>query len=155
MITVDRLDPNHPDRLMFFGEHADASVALAVGGRLHRGVAYCVMRVSDSGGGMDQSTLDRVFEPFFTTKHRAQGTGLGLAVVHGIIAGNQGAYLVRSRLGVGSEFSVYLPLVDDVEPASPVGDDRELVRGQESVLIVDDETDITDLSPRRARAAWL
>jgi CheY-like chemotaxis protein len=103
------------------------------------------MRVTDSGTGMDQATLDRIFEPFFTTKPRSRGTGLGLAVVHGIVTAYQGAYLVQSRIGVGSALAIYLPLAlahahtaDDAAVTEPV-------RGGESVLIVDDDVDLADM----------
>lgn len=72
----------------------------------------CVfLRVTDSGHGMDEQTATRMFEPFFTTKDIGQGTGLGLSVAHGIVQEHGGAIRVRSEVGAGSEFSIFLPAV--------------------------------------------
>jgi signal transduction histidine kinase len=73
----------------------------------------CVrISVSDTGKGMDEKTQERIFEPFFTTKRVGEGSGLGLAVVHGIVAAHRGRIVVSSKVGTGSRFDVLLPLVD-------------------------------------------
>jgi PAS domain S-box-containing protein len=74
-----------------------------------RSGSYARLRVIDTGAGMDEATLQRAFEPFFTTKGSGQGTGLGLAVVHGIVEGHEGAIVVHSTPGSGTEFEVYFP----------------------------------------------
>ena len=100
---------------------------------------YAVLKVEDTGRGMDATTLGRLFEPFFTTKEVGKGTGLGLSLVYGIVTDSGGAIEVTSTVGKGSCFAVYLPLVD--APAAAADDARgPLVRGRgERVLVVDDE----------------
>ena len=82
---------------------------------------YAHLWVRDSGSGMDLATRARIFEPFFTTKPVGQGTGLGLSVVHGIVAAHQGAITVDSALGQGSTFHMYFPLLDSQDPAAASG----------------------------------
>ena len=102
---------------------------------------YAHVWVSDTGCGMDPATLARIFEPFFTTKPVGQGTGLGLSVVHGIVAAHHGALTVESAVGHGSTFHVYIPLVDahELAPLSGWGP-LPLSHGQgQHVLYVDDD----------------
>jgi CheY-like chemotaxis protein len=100
----------------------------------------CVrLRVADTGAGMPPETVNRIFEPFFTTKPPGKGTGLGLAVVHGIVAAHSGVIDVQSAKGRGSSFDVYLAASTSAA-ASPVelSDRAQLGRG-EKILLVDDE----------------
>jgi PAS domain S-box-containing protein len=103
------------------------------------GRAYACLAVSDTGTGMTPEVRARIFEPFFTTKAVNQGTGLGLAVVYGIVASHEGAIEVESQLGVGSTFKVYLPLVDNAVIAPVAIKSTDFPGGAESLLVVDDE----------------
>ena len=97
------------------------------------------LTVADNGSGMDAATLEHIFEPFFTTKGTGLGTGLGLAVVHGIMKSHEGAITVQSTVGAGSTFELYFPIApDEGESAGiPVG---EIPRGHgERILVVDDD----------------
>ena len=100
---------------------------------------YVRLSVSDSGHGIDPDTMKRIFDPFFTTKQPGEGTGLGLAVVHGIVKGHDGAIHVSSEVGKGTTFDVYLPVLENTSaPADTVATQARKGNG-ERVLIVDDE----------------
>lgn len=108
--------------------------------RLRYGV-YIEIFVRDTGHGMERSVMDRIFEPFFTTKHSGEGTGMGLAVVHGIVASLQGAITVESEIGKGSTFHVVLPVMDP--PKEMVNTTTNpMPQGTERILFVDDEVGI-------------
>jgi nitrogen-specific signal transduction histidine kinase/ActR/RegA family two-component response regulator len=102
---------------------------------------YVCITLSDTGSGMDQSTLARIYEPFFTTKDPGKGTGLGLAVVYGIIEGHQGFLDVKSTVDVGTTFSIYLPLSKThmVSPEEINGEVLANSRGDETILVIEDE----------------
>lgn len=106
---------------------------------------YACVRVTDTGGGMSREVLERIFDPFFTTKGDARGTGLGLAVVYGIVKNHSGFVDVRSSLGIGSVFDVCIPVAaDHTETGRSRGRSaaRRLVPGSGTVLVVDDEEDV-------------
>ncbi|HYQ31525.1 MAG TPA: PAS domain S-box protein [Polyangiaceae bacterium] len=109
---------------------------------------YASFSVADSGAGMDEATLARAFEPFFTTKGPGKGTGLGLSTVYGIVKQSEGEVQVRSKPGVGTAFSVYLPRQDarlSIVPAQRV---TASDTGRETVLVVEDEHGLRALVQR-------
>jgi two-component system cell cycle sensor histidine kinase/response regulator CckA len=107
---------------------------------------YVLLTVRDTGCGMDRETRSHIFEPFFTTKETGKGTGLGLSTVYGIIKQSGGHIEVRSKPGQGTTFRVYLPRIDGaVEPVVPDSRDTEAYRGQETILLVEDEDGVRQL----------
>jgi len=99
---------------------------------------YILLTVKDTGAGMDKETRERMFEPFFTTKGLTKGTGLGLSSAYGIIKGHGGYIDVDSEKGCGTTFSIYLPATKkEVEKEKELPE--EIVMGNETVLLVDDE----------------
>jgi PAS domain S-box-containing protein len=108
---------------------------------------YVQLAVTDNGHGMDATVLERIFDPFFTTKERGKGTGMGLAVVHGIVKTHHGAITVLSKPGKGSIFSVYIPVIEG--KAESVSEKTEPIpTGSERILFVDDEHFQQDLGRR-------
>jgi CheY-like chemotaxis protein len=100
---------------------------------------YLVLRVSDTGTGMDEETLSRAMEPFFSTKGIGKGTGLGLAMVHGLAVQSNGALRLRSKPGAGTTAEVWLPA--STIPVQPVEPQRMVVAeaGPATILVVDDD----------------
>jgi two-component system cell cycle sensor histidine kinase/response regulator CckA len=110
---------------------------------------YVMLSVSDTGAGMTPEVMERLFEPFFSTKEKDKGTGLGLSTVYGIVKQSGGDIWVYSELGKGATFKIYLPRVDE-----PLEELREkvlgdqLLRGRETILLVEDEEDVRKLALR-------
>jgi len=105
---------------------------------------YIKLRVIDTGHGMEKAIVDRIFDPFFTTKERGEGTGMGLAVVLGIIKSHGGTITVESEMGKGSTFNVFLPLIMR-EVDREVRTKAPIPTGTERILFIDDEKSLVDL----------
>jgi signal transduction histidine kinase/response regulator RpfG family c-di-GMP phosphodiesterase len=108
---------------------------------------YVELRVSDTGTGIDPEILEKIFEPYFTTKGPAEGTGMGLSMVHGIVASYSGKMTVDSTLGKGSTFAIYLPVTEEQSLDRPYEFDT-LQGGTERILFVDDEDMIAKMGRR-------
>ena len=106
---------------------------------------YVRLTVRDTGPGMAPEVLGRLFEPFFTTKGPGEGTGMGLAVVHGIMASHDGAITVSSTPGQGATFEIYLPRLEEAVIDAPRSEER-IPEGKGRILFVDDETPVVRLS---------
>jgi PAS domain S-box-containing protein len=110
-----------------------------------------LLSVTDTGCGMPPEVIARVFEPFFTTKEVGKGTGLGLAVVHGIVQQANGRIEIESELGLGTTFRIRIPAVD--APADPVAERKgNAARGQEKIILVEDDCYVRAAASRALRA---
>jgi PAS domain S-box-containing protein len=111
---------------------------------------YVLVSVSDTGEGMDPETMGRVFEPFFTTKATGQGTGLGLSSAYGIVKSHEGVIYCYSEPGQGTTFKIYLPALGSQPQPAQADQERpgeeEAPGGSETVLVVDDERSLRDIS---------
>ncbi|HPJ41069.1 MAG TPA: response regulator [Spirochaetota bacterium] len=106
---------------------------------------YLLLKVADNGSGIEPAIIERIFEPFFTTKERGKGTGLGLAVIHGIVKNHGGSIYVHSKPGEGSTFEVYLP-VSEYKNEVTVNETEIPVTGHALILLVDDEEMLTEVN---------
>jgi PAS domain S-box-containing protein len=107
---------------------------------------YVVLTVADSGSGMDEQTLQSAFEPFFTTKEHGKGTGLGLSTVYGIVRQSGGWIEVRSEVGKGSTFKVYIPRTEDHPVPIQTAATAKALHGDETVLVVEDQDAVRELT---------
>ncbi len=111
---------------------------------------YVRLDISDTGQGIDHEILDRIFDPYFTTKKTGEGTGLGLSMVHGIVEEHNGFIEINSKIGEGTTFSIFLPVV--AADRQGVHDKKDKARanlpagGNESIMVVDDERQIVEIT---------
>lgn len=105
---------------------------------------YLRVSVNDNGIGMDNQTLNHIFEPFFTTKRVGKGTGLGLASVYGSVKQHGGIITVKSELGKGSQFDIFLPIPEEKVEATSKKESRGVIKGVGKILVVDDEEPIRE-----------
>ncbi len=105
---------------------------------------YLMLEVSDTGHGMDPSTIEKIFNPYFTTKPKGEGTGLGLSIVHGIVKSYGGAINVYSEPGHGTSIRIYFPKIE--KNSAPEKDtNNELLKGNERILVVDDDPSLLEM----------
>ena len=128
----------------------NASHAMPDGGELtialKREGDFIVLRVTDTGTGMSQATVERMFDPFFTTKEVGKGSGLGLSVVQGIVDQHKGHIEVNTTLGKGTTFNLYFPVAESAVKPDIVVKSEPLSKGNERILLIDDEPMITTLT---------
>lgn len=109
---------------------------------------YALLTISDTGEGMAQEILERIFDPFYTTKEKGKGTGLGLAIVFSIVKSHRGTVLCQSKPRMGTTFEIYLPAAGP-EPShetAPENTVRSLLGNEETILLVDDDRDLIQLT---------
>lgn len=108
--------------------------------------SYAVITVSDTGHGMSRETVEKIFEPFFTTKETGKGTGLGMAIIYGIVKQHNGYITVESEPEKGTKFSLYLPLIVKVEQQEQIVAEPEAPpQGTETILLVEDDETVREL----------
>jgi PAS domain S-box-containing protein len=111
---------------------------------------YALISVTDTGHGMDEKTKERIFEPFFTTREVGKGTGLGLAMVYGIIKQHEGYINTYSELGKGTTFKIYLPLIqakaEVMEPVMPALAGAGPPKGSETILLAEDDNEVRKIT---------
>jgi two-component system cell cycle sensor histidine kinase/response regulator CckA len=126
-------------RIVISTSNADLDEAYANQNPSVRPGSYVLLAVSDTGSGMSEATMRHIFEPFFTTKGPGKGTGLGLSMVYGIVNQSGGSIGVSSELGKGTTFKIYLPRVDEDAVIEHRRAESPIVRGSETILLVEDE----------------
>ena len=107
---------------------------------------YVRLVVSDTGSGIQKNILEKIFEPYFTTKEKGEGTGLGLAMVHGIITSYGGDITVYSEPGEGTAFHINFPVIKEAQEVSEVNGAAPLPTGNERILLVDDDEELTQMN---------
>lgn len=104
------------------------------------------LSVADTGSGIKPEMMARIFEPYYTTKEKSEGTGLGLAMVHGIVRASGGVVTVDSQVGKGTIFDVYFPCVEDAPESPRQKTDYEMPQGNERIMFVDDEETLAEMA---------
>ncbi len=111
---------------------------------------FIALTVTDNGCGMEEELIDRIFDPYFTTKEISRGTGLGLAVIHGIVQDSKGFIQVKSTVGIGSSFTIYLPAIEEETAVIDESIQQDTsTGGKEHILVVDDEPLVLQVTQRQ------
>lgn len=126
--------------------HGELVVRLARSEDQSDGKQWVELVVSDNGRGIPEPHLERIFEPYFTTKEKTRGTGMGLAMVHGIIKRQGGKISVDSTVGKGTTFKMSFPVADKITPVERIVSSKEITGGTGSILLVDDEEQVVKVT---------
>ncbi|MGW8194075.1 MAG: hybrid sensor histidine kinase/response regulator [Desulforhopalus sp.] len=110
------------------------------------GESWLELSVADTGCGIEQERLERIFEPFYSTREKTSGTGMGLAMVHGIVSGQGGHITVESEVGRGSVFKIYLPVARQESSIDQIVSLGELRGGSGRILLIDDEEQVVQVT---------
>lgn len=127
------------------GEHGSLTVSLGPDESKSDG-KYIKLSVADTGCGIEEEKLERIFEPYFTTKEKSRGTGMGLAMVHGIVTRQGGKVEVHSKVGEGTTFDLYFPVVEQATGFDQVVNTTDLIQGSGHILLVDDEAQVVQVT---------
>lgn len=128
------------------GQHGELIVSLDTASEVKDEGEWLELSVADNGCGMDAAHLERIFEPYFTTKEKTSGTGMGLAMVHGIVSGQGGYITVDSEVGKGTVFRVFLPVVQQETPVEQIVETSTLIGGDGRIILVDDEAQVVQVT---------
>jgi len=133
--------PNGPGNLDVSLKQIELSGSSAQGhnGEQVKPGTYACITVSDTGCGMSQATMERIFEPYFSTKQAGVGTGIGLSIVHGIIQKHRGYITVESKLGEGTTFNIYLPIIEGNVETQEESLDLSEPEGHGHIMLIDDD----------------
>ncbi len=126
----------------------DLKTAIPTHGKTINPGSYIRLSVEDTGHGISPEIIEKIFDPYFTTKEKGEGTGLGLAVVHGIVESHNGGILVQSKIGEGTKFDVYFPKVSEKKEAKKSEKKQDLPTGNEKIFFVDDEFTLVDIGKK-------
>ena len=141
-IIADDVDADGTDKIITRRED-NITLSRSLKGTIISGQTYVRISVRDNGPGIANDVLERIYEPFFTTKEKSKGSGLGVPVVYSIVTAHDGAIEIRTALGHGTRFLIYLP-ASDAQAKLPVPEKLGTSDGRGRVLIVDDEADLAD-----------
>lgn len=128
------------------GNHGTLTVKLKAVPPGADGKEWLELTIADTGCGIDEALLDRIFEPYFTTKEKTSGTGMGLAMVHGIISRQGGHIQVESNVGKGTTFKIFLPVARRESGLEQVISINDLKGGSGNILLVDDEEQVVQVT---------
>ena len=135
---------NENELAPFFEEISEVKTRL-IFGALEPEKTYAKLNITDTGSGMSRTIMEHIFEPFFTTKSVDKGTGLGLATVHGVTIGHEGAVFIESELGVGTSFDLYFPLVEEETITEESKNTRLKSIKDAQILLVEDQSEVQDM----------